>query len=160
MEFEYPLEDVGTDEHGFNLAYDPGETMTRKLFALQVHTDEGATDESRRRELPGGRPDQHLHRLLDQAQPAPPGAPLERDQARPPEERSDGNGAIDIALWDFAGKYYDAPIHELLGTYRERILAYASTYHGDDAGGLDSPDAFAEDCLASSTRCGRRTRPR
>jgi len=24
---------------------------------------------------------------------------------------------VDIALWDFAGKYHDAPIHELLGTY-------------------------------------------
>ena len=51
---------------------------------------------------------------------------------------------IDIALWDFAGKHCDAPIHELLGTYRERLPTYASTYHGDDNGGLDSPAAFAE----------------
>jgi len=55
-----------------------------------------------------------------------------------------GIGPIDIALWDFAGKYYDAPIHELLGTYRERIPAYASTYHGDDNGGLGSPEAYAD----------------
>ena len=55
-----------------------------------------------------------------------------------------GIGPIDIALWNFAGKYYDAPIHKLLGTYRETIPAYASTYHGDDNGGLDSPAAFAE----------------
>ncbi len=41
-----------------------------------------------------------------------------------------GIGPVDIPLWDFAGKYYDAPVHELLGTYRERIPAYASTYHG------------------------------
>jgi len=61
-----------------------------------------------------------------------------------------GIGPIDIALWDYAGKRYDAPIHETLGTYRERLPAYASTYHGDDAGGLDSPAAFAdfaEECL-------------
>ena len=60
-----------------------------------------------------------------------------------------GMGPINITLWDFAGKYYDAPIHELLGTYRTKIPAYASTYHGDDAGGLDSPEAFAafaEEC--------------
>lgn len=31
-----------------------------------------------------------------------------------------GIGPIDITLWDFAGKYYDAPIHELLGSYRDR----------------------------------------
>jgi L-alanine-DL-glutamate epimerase-like enolase superfamily enzyme len=61
-----------------------------------------------------------------------------------------GMGPIDIALWDLAGKLHDAPIHELLGTYRERLPAYASTYHGDENGGLDSPAAyadFAEDCL-------------
>jgi L-alanine-DL-glutamate epimerase-like enolase superfamily enzyme len=55
-----------------------------------------------------------------------------------------GIGPIDIALWDFAGKYYDAQIHELLGTCRKRLPAYASTYHGDDVGGLDSPEAFAD----------------
>ena len=55
-----------------------------------------------------------------------------------------GTSPIDIALWDFAGKYYDAPIRNLLGTYRETIPAYASTYHGDDNGGLDSPAVFAE----------------
>nr|WP_246308198.1 enolase C-terminal domain-like protein [Halobaculum salinum] len=61
-----------------------------------------------------------------------------------------GIGPVDIALWDLAGKYYDAPVHELLGTYRDRLPAYASTYGGDRNGGLDSPDAFAdfaEDCL-------------
>ncbi|MFB6134718.1 MAG: enolase C-terminal domain-like protein, partial [Halanaeroarchaeum sp.] len=51
---------------------------------------------------------------------------------------------IDIALWDFAGKYYDAPIHELLGSYRDRIPAYASTYHGDENGGLETPEDFAD----------------
>jgi L-alanine-DL-glutamate epimerase-like enolase superfamily enzyme len=61
-----------------------------------------------------------------------------------------GIGPIDIALWDFAGKYYGAPIHELLGTYREGIETYASTYGGDRNGGLDSPEAYADfaaDCL-------------
>lgn len=34
----------------------------------------------------------------------------------------------------------DAPIHELLGTYRTDFSAYAATYYG----GLDSPEAFAD----------------
>jgi len=55
-----------------------------------------------------------------------------------------GIGPIDIALWDFAGKYHDAPIHELLGTYRESIPAYASTYSADSDGGLDTPKAYAD----------------
>jgi L-rhamnonate dehydratase len=36
--------------------------------------------------------------------------------------------AIDIALWDIMGKFYQQPIHVLLGgKWRERVRAYAST---------------------------------
>jgi L-alanine-DL-glutamate epimerase-like enolase superfamily enzyme len=55
--------------------------------------------------------------------------------------------AIDIALWDIAGKLYEAPIAELLGGFRPTLPAYASTYHGDEHGGLSSPEAFAEFAL-------------
>src|SRR6476620_6966545 len=55
-----------------------------------------------------------------------------------------GMGPIDVALWDIAGKAYDAPISELLGGWRKTLPAYASTYHGDLNGGLNSPEAFAE----------------
>jgi L-alanine-DL-glutamate epimerase and related enzymes of enolase superfamily len=55
-----------------------------------------------------------------------------------------GIGPLDIALWDFAGKCHDAPIQELLGTCRERLSTYASTYHSALNGGLDSPGAFAD----------------
>ena len=61
-----------------------------------------------------------------------------------------GIGPIDIALLDYAGKKYDAPIHELLGTYRERLPTYASTYRGDRSDWLDTPKPFAdfaETCL-------------
>jgi L-alanine-DL-glutamate epimerase-like enolase superfamily enzyme len=43
------------------------------------------------------------------------------------------------------------PVHRLLGGYKERLPAYASTYHGDhQPDGLSSPEAyadFAEQCL-------------
>ncbi len=35
-------------------------------------------------------------------------------------------GAIDIALWDIAGKAANLPIYKLLGAYRDKIKAYAS----------------------------------
>lgn len=35
-------------------------------------------------------------------------------------------GAIDIALWDIAGKAANLPVYKLLGAYRDKIKAYAS----------------------------------
>jgi len=58
-----------------------------------------------------------------------------------------GHGPLDIALWDLAGKKFGASVSELLGGYRSRLPAYASTYHGDHAGGLDSKEAFGEFAL-------------
>jgi L-alanine-DL-glutamate epimerase-like enolase superfamily enzyme len=36
-------------------------------------------------------------------------------------------GLVDAALWDIAGKYVNQPVHQLLGTFRTSIPAYAST---------------------------------
>ena len=62
-----------------------------------------------------------------------------------------GIGAIDIALWDLAGKKHGCSISDLLGGYRELLPSYASTMHGDrEKNGLSSPEAyadFAEECL-------------
>jgi len=55
-----------------------------------------------------------------------------------------GQGPLDICLWDLAGKKYGASVSEMLGGYRKRLPAYASTYHGDDEGGLDSPQAYVD----------------
>jgi L-alanine-DL-glutamate epimerase-like enolase superfamily enzyme len=66
-----------------------------------------------------------------------------------------GHGPIDIALWDLAGKRLGASISALLGGYRTRLKAYASTYHADRNGGLDSPEAFvafAEQCYGLGYR--------
>jgi L-alanine-DL-glutamate epimerase-like enolase superfamily enzyme len=48
-------------------------------------------------------------------------------------------GAVDIALWDIAGKVAGLPIHRLLGAYRDRVPAYASSAV------LPSKDAYAEE---------------
>ena len=51
-------------------------------------------------------------------------------------------GAVDVALWDLAGKAFNQPIHRLLGSYRDRIGAYASSAV------LPSPSAYAEEALS------------
>ena len=150
VEFAYSIPDVGVDGNGFNLVYEPGSAIERKLFGIKVHTDTGITGEYVGGNSPGAA---QINTLADYLIGK---NPLEREKLWSEVKRAlrkydrMGMGPIDIALWDFAGKYYDAPIHELLGTYRKRLPAYASTYHGDDAGGLDSPEAFAdfaEECL-------------
>ncbi len=50
-------------------------------------------------------------------------------------------GAVDVALWDLAGKVTGLPIHRLLGSYRASVPAYASSAQ------LDSPAAYAEEAL-------------
>lgn len=55
-----------------------------------------------------------------------------------------GQGPLDIALWDLAGRQRDVSVARLLGGFRTRLPTYASTYHGqEEPGGLDSPAAFA-----------------
>jgi L-alanine-DL-glutamate epimerase-like enolase superfamily enzyme len=51
-------------------------------------------------------------------------------------------GAMDVALWDIAGKVAGLPIHRLLGSYRESVPAYASSAV------LASPEAYAEEAAS------------
>jgi L-alanine-DL-glutamate epimerase-like enolase superfamily enzyme len=37
--------------------------------------------------------------------------------------------AVDMCLWDIAGKAVNKPVYKLLGGYRDKILGYASTLH-------------------------------
>lgn len=60
---------------------------------------------------------------------------------------------VDCALWDLAGRALNQPVYKLLGGYRDRVLAYASTMCGDDLpGGLDTPEAYAAFALQCKAR--------
>ena len=50
-------------------------------------------------------------------------------------------GAVDVALWDLAGKVAGLPIHRMLGSFRESIPAYASSEV------LPSKEAYAEEAV-------------
>lgn len=55
-------------------------------------------------------------------------------------------GAVDVALWDLAGKAAGLPIHRLLGSYRDKIGVYASSQV------LTTPESYAEDALQFKAR--------
>jgi L-alanine-DL-glutamate epimerase-like enolase superfamily enzyme len=54
--------------------------------------------------------------------------------------------AIDVALWDIAGKVARLPVHRLLGTCRERVPAYASS------ASMDDPRQYVEEALSFRER--------
>ena len=148
--FEYTLDDVTADPTGATLVYEPGSRVDRRTYAVSVATDAGVTGE-----YVGGSP-VALPQLRSAAGYLCGENPLHRErhwsvlQRRLRQFDRVGVGPLDVALWDLAGKHHDAPIHRLLGTYRERLPAYASTYFASERGGFDGPDAyadFAEECL-------------
>ena len=142
--FEYETRDLGTDYNGFNQVYEEGNIQKRRSPVLRIHTSVGVVGE-----YPGGSSaqlGQVAHYLLGRN-------PFEREKIYNDLKRglrhTDRTAIcmIDVALWDFAGKVYGVPIYQLLGGYKRTLPAYASTYHGDENGGLSSPEAFADFAL-------------
>ena len=162
VEFTFPVENLGlpggTGDAGLfrgstpggALAYAPGQTATLSRYAVVIETGDGCRGEyvthyvGTRAALAQtlmlaplliGRDAEAREGLFDD---------LKRELRQYDHM---GHGPIDIALWDLAGRKYDTPVWRLLGGYRRRLPAYASTFHGDRNGGLDSKEAFAEFAL-------------
>ena len=64
--------------------------------------------------------------------------------------RGGASGSGHGLVGDLAGRYPNQPVYKLLGAYRDRVKAYASTMCGDEMeGGLSTPEGcadFAEAC--------------
>ncbi len=137
-----PSRGRGDRPAGLDLVDAPGETITWNCSASRP-PDEGLTGEY----VGGNSPAAAQYNII--AQYLIGKDPLKREKHWSECKRAlrkydrMGIGPIDIALWDFAGKYYDAPF-TTTGNLPRADPTYASTYHGDDAGGLDSPEAFAD----------------
>ncbi|MFC4440360.1 MULTISPECIES: enolase-like domain-containing protein [Natrialbaceae] len=101
--------------------YEPESTLESSTLAIKVHTNTDVTGEYVL--VTSTAPDQ----IASYAKYLVGKNPLRRERHWSEIKRGlrkydrMGIGPLDIALWDFAGKHYDAPIHELLGTYRKQI---------------------------------------
>lgn len=156
--FEFELENMARVGVGQHIGYRKGARLTASRNAIVITTDDGQRGEyvTNWCAAPAtlGEMEMIAPFMLGRD-------PLEReglfdDLKRELRQWSGlGQGPLDIALWDLAGKKYGASVSELLGGFRKRLPAYASTYHGDHSGGLDSKEAyaaFAQQCLGLGYR--------
>ncbi len=149
-EFKFEKLDIARHEDG-GIAYSPGARSERTAYAIRILTDTGPVGE-----FVGGMPADYaaLPSFVDFLIGT---NALQREWiytrvGHATRMNRVGLAPIDIALWDLAGKYHGAPIHQLLGGYKETLPTYVATLHGEEGrtGGLDSPESyadFAQQCL-------------
>ncbi len=151
IEFSFQARNLGRNADNasavYNIGYEKGGSLNLTKFAVVIRSDDGAEGQyvvhwggtratmaqtiSLAPNLIGRDPD---HREL-----------IWSDMKREFRQHDGmGIGPLDIALWDLAGKRLGTSVTRLLGGWRTRLKAYASTYHGDRSGGLSSKEAFAE----------------
>ena len=145
--FTYELSDLERGEHG--PTFSPDKSVTSTAHAITISTDIGVSGEyvwSGPIEYAGACVVAEL--LVGQD-------PLEREyiysriKQTMRQQAEIGISAVDIALWDLAGKYHDAPIHRLLGGYRKSLPTYPASVHATEHDELKSPGEmadFAEQC--------------
>ncbi len=150
--FSFELEGLGLPSHGAagvgNLVAKKGSRLPFQRWAIRIETADGARGEYVTHWIGT------LAAFAQAAMLAPhligrdPDAREEIWQDLRREVRAYdhmGHGPIDIALWDLQAKRLNTSVTRLLGGFRKRLPAYASTYHGqDEPGGLDTPKAFAD----------------
>jgi len=150
--FSFDVNNLGLGSHSAagvaNLIYQRGSHLTANRFAVRIICDDGAQGEYVTHWV--GTPSS-----LGQARMLAPQLlgrdPEAREQIYDDLKREIraydhmGHGPLDIALWDLVGKKYNMSVATMLGGYRKRLPAYASTYHAQiEPGGLDTPEAFAD----------------
>lgn len=152
--FEHEVENVGKDYNTFNMVYDRGTSVLRS-GVLQIKTDQGIVGEY---PSVGGPTIEQVKMVADYliGKDALSREAIYNDLKRGLRHYdATGLGVVDICLWDIAGKFYDTPLYKLLGGARRPLPAYASTLHGDENGGLSTPEQFsdfAEQCYEMGYR--------
>lgn len=160
VEFDFDVKNLGVPrgtatQHsggtpGGAIEYAPGQSATMSRYAVRIDTQDGCRGEyvthyvGTRSAL--GQTLMLAPHLIGRDAEAREGLFDEMKRELRQYDRM-GHGPIDIALWDLAGRKYCASVSALLGGYRTRLPAYASTYHGDRNGGLDSKEAFGDFAL-------------
>ena len=112
-EFSFPLADLGWDAGGFNIVYQPGNSLSLSKYAVVIRTGDGGRGEYVT--LWGGTP-MALGQTLALAPQLLGRDAHQREKIYDDFKRAHrqydhmGFGCIDIALWDWAGKHFGAQV--------------------------------------------------
>jgi len=144
-QFTVPLKDIGA-EGTINIpVYQKGSSLNMGRMMVRIFTDAGITGE-----YVGGSNTEYsgfpmfISALLGSSAFARETFYNDAKQALRQHARM-GMSQVDMALWDIVGKALGVPIYQLLGEYRKKLPAYASTYCGDrEPDGLNCPEAYAD----------------
>ena len=129
--------DVKGITHARAFHYDPDSTLTFNGGGIKIYADNGVVGE-----YAGWRADPKAVAAVAQGYIGQ--NPLDRERFYQKAKSSSIMAILDVALWDFAGKMAGMPVHALIGTYRTRVPAYASTIDGAITGPLSTPESFAD----------------
>ncbi len=147
--YRHEIIDMAMEEKlGFDVVYQPGSRLPTTGSILTIETSAGISGQT-----PGSIDERAARYLLGRN-------PMHREiiwhDLKRARRSADGTppGTVDIALWDIAGKLYETPIYELLGGWRKTLPAYASTYHGDENGGLTTAADYGEFALRCKEEFG------
>ena len=147
--YRHEIIDMAMEEKlGFDVVYQPGSRLPTTGSILTIETSAGISGQT-----PGSIDERAARYLLGRN-------PMQREiiwhDLKRARRSADGTppGTVDIALWDIAGKLYETPIYELLGGWRKTLPAYASTYHGDENGGLTTAADYGEFALRCKEEFG------
>ena len=135
-------------QYGFDMVYQQGSRLPSGGSILTIETDAGV-----RAEVPGGEIQPRIAQYL-LGRNALERETIWHDLKRLHRGTSTLPGAVDVALWDIAGKLHNVPIYALLGGWRKKLPCYASTYHGDENGGLSLPEDYGEFALQCKEQYG------
>jgi len=143
-DFSYKVANLEVDDH-FNLVPVKGGEVTMSKFGVVIRDSDGAVGEYFSAENPAIRA--HARQVIP--------VMLGRDVADRERIFDDckrtlrhigafGLSPLDCALWDLAGKRAGLSVAVMLGRFRTKLPAYASTFHGSRTGELASKEAYAD----------------
>ena len=148
IEIESFTWDVKGMVHQRAFHYEPDSTLTFNGSGIKITADNGVVGEYAGWRTSAQGVASIAQRYIGQN-------PWNRELFYQKSKSSPAMAVYDIALWDLAGKMTGQPVHALIGSYRTKVPAYASTIDGAVKGPLSTPESFAdfaEQCLGMGYR--------